>query len=181
MEKSQKSERLSDESVKKATGRTWDAWFRILDNSIAKNTPHKEITEFLRKEYKVPSWWTQMVTVTYEQARGLREKNENAGGYTVSVSKTLPVSVDELYATWSNDTKRAEIIGETVEPTSETKNRYFRAVWIDGVSRLEIGFYPKGTQKSQITLQHSKLKNKAEVEKMRIFWKKVLSALESSL
>ena len=37
---------------------------------------HKEIAEYLNEKRGVPGWWSQMVTVTYEQERGLRESTK---------------------------------------------------------------------------------------------------------
>lgn len=44
-----------------------------------------------------------MVTVAYEQERGLREKHQNVIGYVVSVSGTYEVAIDVLYENWSDE------------------------------------------------------------------------------
>lgn len=58
----------------------WNQWFAILDKAGAKKMTHQEIVKFLNSQHDVGPWWQQMVTVTYEQARGLREKHEKPGG-----------------------------------------------------------------------------------------------------
>lgn len=60
------------EAVLKATGRAWDEWLRVLDRAGARRMPHQEIAALLARKFAVPGWWCQMVTVGYEQARGLR-------------------------------------------------------------------------------------------------------------
>jgi hypothetical protein len=60
------------EAVLKATGRAWDEWLRVLDRAGARRMPHEEIAALLARKFAVPGWWCQMVTVGYEQARGLR-------------------------------------------------------------------------------------------------------------
>lgn len=84
-----KSTRMSDEAVQAKTGKNWEAWFKILDKAGAQKMNHKEIVAYLNQKHYVGPWWQQMVTVAYEQARGLREKHETATGYS---KKTPPVS-----------------------------------------------------------------------------------------
>ena len=84
---------MSDEAVRAKTGKSWSQWFAILDKAKAKDLPHKEITELLRGKHGVPPWWSQMVTVGYEQERGLRVKHQKCDGFSVSGSKTVAVSV----------------------------------------------------------------------------------------
>jgi hypothetical protein len=67
---------VSDEAVKAKTGHDWTEWLEILDAAGGKGKTHKEIVAVLVNEHAVPDWWCQMVTVGYEQARGLREKYE---------------------------------------------------------------------------------------------------------
>lgn len=65
------SQKISDEAVSARTGKTWGEWCKILDKARAKAMEHKEIVAILSKRYpKLGGWWTQMVTVGYEQARG---------------------------------------------------------------------------------------------------------------
>jgi hypothetical protein len=61
---------MSDVAVKKATGRDWAAWVKVLDAAGATSKPHREIVKIVN----AGSWWSQMVTVGYERIRGLRDK-----------------------------------------------------------------------------------------------------------
>lgn len=65
---------MRDAAVQKATGKNWEQWFSILDSAGAKTMAHRDIAILLAKQYKVKPWWTQMVTVEYEYARGKRKK-----------------------------------------------------------------------------------------------------------
>ena len=98
---------ISDEAVKSKTGKTWAEWIKVLDKAKAYEMPHKDIAIYLSEKHQVPDWWSQMVTVGYEQARGLREKHERPEGYQISVSKTLGVPVATLYAAWTDEAVRA--------------------------------------------------------------------------
>src|SRR5216117_1433710 len=83
--------RMSDAAVVRATGKKWAEWFAILDKAGAKKLTHQQIVAVLAKKHGLAPWWQQMVTVTYEQARGLRKVHERPDGYSISRSKTLPV------------------------------------------------------------------------------------------
>ncbi len=84
---------ISDEAVKRATGKRWQEWFRLLDNAGAKARSHQEVVRLLHETHRLTSgWWCQMVTVTYEQARGRRVAGERVGsGFQVSVQKRLTI------------------------------------------------------------------------------------------
>jgi hypothetical protein len=81
------TKRISDRAVKSKTKRTWNEWFSILDEAGAKVLTHKDVASYIYKNYNLSPWWSQMVTVTYEQERGLRSKYQRPDGYSVSVSK----------------------------------------------------------------------------------------------
>src|SRR5262245_21283016 len=97
---------MSDAAVQAKTGKTWDQWFKILDKDGAAAMPHKELAILSSEKRGVGDWWSQVVTVAYERARGLRAKHQTARGYVASRSKTLPVPVAGLFAAWSNPRQR---------------------------------------------------------------------------
>jgi hypothetical protein len=98
IKKPRETKRMSDESVKKGTGKTWAEWFKILDGAGAKKWPHQEISGYLMHKQKVGPWWGQMVSVGYEQARGLREKFQKCDGeFAASGSRTMNAPVAKLF------------------------------------------------------------------------------------
>jgi hypothetical protein len=168
---------MSNAAVKAKTGRDWYGWFQVLDKKQAHKLAHKDIATLLYGEHEVPGWWAQMVTVEYERARGLREKHEQTGGYSVAVSKTMPVAVDALYRAFSDAKLRAQWFPKgKVEPGKCTENKYWRGKW-NGSARLEVGFYAKEGGKSQVAIQVSRLAKKSDVEKERAAWKKAVEKL----
>ena len=100
------------EVVRAKTGRGWDEWFRILDKAGAKKMKHKDIAAWLKENYIESGWWSQMVTVGYEQARGLRQKHEKPTGFEVGRSRTLPVPVSALYDAGKDARLRGRWVGE---------------------------------------------------------------------
>jgi len=170
---------ISDEKVKAATGRGWMGWFVILNKMGA--TPHKDMARALHEKHGAPGWWCQMITVEYERARGGRQKHERPDGYSVSITKVMPVGLPALFALATDPkTRKRWFPPGAFEETSRTKDKYWRGKWKKD-ARFEGGFYAKGTGKSQIALQLNKLADAQTVEKERAAWKKALTKLEGLL
>lgn len=172
---------ISDEKVKAATGRNWMGWFVILNRANANARPHKEVATLLKEKYGVPSWWSQMITVEYERARGGRKLNEREGGtFSVNVTKVMPVPLSVLFKTATDPKTRAKWFPKgAFEESSKTENKYWRGKWKKG--RVEFGFYAKGEGKAQIALEINKLPTEADIEKERAAWKKAMATLEGIL
>jgi len=172
---------ISSDAVQAKTGKTWPEWFRVLDAAGGKTMDHKGIVAVL-DTHGVGSWWQQMVTVGYEQARGRRVKHETAAGFSVSRSKTIAVPIGQLFAAWKDRRKRARWLADpdyTVR--TATSNRSMRITWIDGKTHVDVGFFEKGTGKSQVAVEHSKLASAKQAEKMKTYWAKQLDKLQALL
>jgi uncharacterized protein YndB with AHSA1/START domain len=173
---------ISDGAVKEKTGKSWSEWFAILDNAEAQAMSHKQIVAFLVENYQVGPWWQQMVTVTYEQARGMRQKHEMPSGYQISRSRTLAIPVERAFTAWIDETQRSSWLadpGFSIRKTSPNKS--LRISWIDERTSLDVSFYPKGPMKTQITVQHNKLTSAEDGEKMKVYWAAALEKLEEFL
>ena len=169
---------MSDAAVKAKTGKNWAGWFGALDRAGAAKLEHREIARLLHERHGVPGWWSQMLTVEYELARGRRARHQTASGFQIGVSKTVAMSLGDLYAWTANAARRRSWFPrKKLTPSSQTKDKYLRGVWGGGPARLEIGFYAKGAGNAQIAVQVSKLAGKAEVEAERAAWRKALDKL----
>lgn len=171
---------MSDAAVKAKTGKDWAGWFGSLDKAGAAKLKHPQIAQLLHEKHGVPGWWSQMVTIEYELARGLRVRHQTATGFSVSASKTIATTVSALYTATSNATKRKQWFpkGE-FQLSSQTKDKYVRGSWNRG--RLEIGFYAKDRGKAQIAIQVNKLAKRADVDRERAAWRAALAKLEKLL
>jgi uncharacterized protein YndB with AHSA1/START domain len=177
-----KSPRMSDDAVKAKTGKDWKQWFAILDKAGAYKMNHPEIVKYLSTKQGVGPWWQQMVTVTYEQARGLREKHQKPAGYQVSISRIIKTPLAKLFKSVANEKARKAWLQEDGLTTRKTTpNKSIRITWSDGKSSLEINFYSKGDDKSQVVVQHSKLPDAKASAKMKAYWSKALDRLRASL
>mgnify|MGYP001579581977 CR=1 FL=1 len=169
---------ISNEAVKAKTGKTWAEWFAILDAAGAKKMSHKEIVAVLGEEQGVGGWWQQMLTVGYEQARGLREKHQKPEGYQVSASKTMAAPVEALFKAWHDARARKKWLAEPMAISKATPGKSLRLKWGDDRTSVDVNLYIKGEAKTQVTVQHSKLKNAREAAAMKKFWGGALNSLK---
>jgi hypothetical protein len=180
--KPKETKRSSDEAVKAKTGKVWSEWFAVLDKAGAKNWPHKEIATYLYEKQKLPGWWAQMVSVGYEHERGLRQKFQKCDGqFSASGSRTIAAPMAKAFAAWTDDKARKRWLPDgKLEITSSTPGKYVRGKW-NGESRLSVGFYSKGAGKTQVAVDHEKLVDSKECEKMKSYWFEALNRLQSAL
>jgi hypothetical protein len=172
---------LSSSAVKKATGRTWREWFAVLDKAGAAKLPHKEIARRLQHAHRLADWWCQMVTVGYEQARGLRLKHQKSDGFEISVARTIAAPVDRAFAAWREASLREQWLPRTpLSVRKATPHKSIRILWGDG-TLLSVNFWPKGPLKCQVVPQHGKLPTPEAAEKMKAYWSEKLEALGAFL
>ncbi len=173
--------RMSDEAVEAKTGKSWSRWFKHLDAAGAKKMSHQDIVAHLRDKHDVRPWWTQMVAVTYEQARGLREVHEKPSGYEISVSRTIAVPIGKAYKAWTDEKTRKKWLPANLTIRKATTNKYLHITWEDDQTSVSVGFIPKSADKSQVASQHSKLPNAKAAAKMKKFWGEALNRLQELL
>jgi uncharacterized protein YndB with AHSA1/START domain len=123
-----------------------------------------------------------MVTVTYEQQRGLREKYQKPQGYQISVSRTMRAPLAKVFKSFATEKARQTWLPEDGLMTRKaTPNKSIRITWSDGKSSLEISFDSKDEDKSQVVVQHSKLTDAKTSAKMKACWAKALDRLRETL
>ncbi|MGA3165581.1 MAG: hypothetical protein ABSF14_05635 [Terriglobia bacterium] len=182
MAKPKVAPRLSDESVKAKTGKAWAELFAILDKAGARKWDHQAMVAFLHKRYAPGPWWEQMVTVTYEQVRGLRKPHEKLEGYEISRSKTFARPLAALYDAWEDPEKRCRWLKDasfTIRKAARLKS--LRFTWVDGQTQVVAGFYSKGGARSQVAVQHSKLPSAPAAAHMKAYWTAQLAKLQGFL
>ena len=167
---------MSDASVKKATGKTWAAWVKLLDAANAAEKPHREIVRHVSST-GTPDWWSQMVTVGYERIRGLRDRGQRrGGGYEATKSRTFAVPVSKLFDAFAKPRTRAKWLPGKIKVRTANPPKTMRLQMHDG-TLVAIGFLPKGDSKSAVAVQHSKLADKASAEKVKEWWAARFDAL----
>jgi hypothetical protein len=172
--------KVGDDAVEKATGKTWPEWFKILDKAGAKKLPHAKIATLLAEKHEVKPWWSQMVTVGYEQARGLRVLHEAADGFQASGNKTIGVPVEKLFDAFVNDAQREKWLGDVLTVRKATKPKSARFDFKGG-TLIGANFYAKGPGKSSVSLDQRKLKSAKEAAQAKKFWAEKLEILKMQL
>jgi uncharacterized protein YndB with AHSA1/START domain len=175
--------RFSDEKVVAATGRTWQDWFALIDKWDGERKSHTEIARWLNRERGVNGWWSQTLTVGYEQARGLREPGQRADGkWAISVSKTLTVPVKLLYEAIMDAKQREQWLPDVdLRLRTATPHKSARYDWEDGATRVNVFFDAPGTGKSRITIAHERLPDGDKTAEMKAWWRKRVAALKPLL
>jgi uncharacterized protein YndB with AHSA1/START domain len=185
-------QKISDEAVRKATGKSWKQWVATLDRWNAAAKGHRETARHLAAEHGITAWWSQAVTVRYEQEKGLRAVGQKPGGFDVSVQRTIGAPVAEawesftnekLLSTWFTTKARVDLKvggrysnadGDQGEFRRIDPQKLLRFTWDNAGhcpgTMVEVTFDPKGKGKSVVRLTHSKLDSARAREEMKEGW-----------
>ena len=173
---------VSDEAIRRRTGRRWEDWFDVLDGWGAADRSHRDIARWVTEEQGIDGWWSQTVTVNYERARGLRAVGERPNGFSITASKTVAVPVDRLYDAFVDTRQRRRWLPKgDLRKRTASKPTSARFDWGDGETRVNVGFIAKGETKSTIALQHERLADAEEAERMKAFWRDRVTVLKEVL
>lgn len=173
---------MSDERIAAKTGRTWQEWVRALDAERAAAMRHRDIAALVHEKYQVGDWWAQTVTVGYERVKGLRDRGQRRdGGYEAGKTRTFNVPVKLLFDAWARDATRRRWL-DGVEATVRTASspKSIRLQWPDGTI-VVVGFIAKNAAKSTVAVVHTKLSDRAALDRAKKYWKDRLEALASLL
>ena len=172
----------SDAAVRRATGKSWDEWFALLDAWQGTKHNHTEIARHVHETYGIDGWWAQSVTVGYERARGMRALHQRPDGFSMNASKTFPVSVERLFAAFVEQDERDRWL-EAVElrPRTSQPQKSARFDVLPGETRLAVAFVAKGPQKAAAQLQQDRLASAEDVARWKALWKEQLDLLADFL
>lgn len=175
---------ITDKVVISTTGKTMAEWFEILDKKGAKKLDSHGIYDLITNTDGLKAlgeWNCGLLSTSYQWDRGLRERGEKADGFEVSVSKTVAVPTEMLYAAWTDEGLRKKWLSEKITITKSTENKSVRVLWSDKSTRLSVDLYPKGDSKSQMIVQHLKIPDSEMAARMKEFWAERLNTLKGIL
>jgi hypothetical protein len=174
----------SDESIRQRTGRGWEEWFDRLDEWGAIDRTHREIARWVAAQQGIHplAWNAQAVAASYERARGVRVVGEKPDGFAITTSKTVAVAVERLYDAFVDESLRTRWLpdGELHERTA-TKPKSARFDWGEGRTRVNVTFLSKGEAKSTAALEHRRLLDADEAERMKAYWRQRVVTLKEVL
>jgi Domain of unknown function (DUF4287) len=169
------------DGVRRATGRSRDEWFALLDGWGASGRRYREIADWLMSEHDLSRWWAQKLIVEYEQARGLRPPGVRPDGtLEVSASKTVAAPVERVFDAFVDARQRRKWLtdGRMSLRTSQPP-RSARFDWEDGSTRVNVGFIDKGALRSTVAVAHERLADADAAEATKTMWKARLAELQS--
>jgi Domain of unknown function (DUF4287) len=173
---------MSEDSIRRRTGRGWEDWFDLLDAWGAAERSHREMAAWLVEEHGIGGWDAQSVTVSYERASGRRAVGERPEGFSVTAQKTVAVPVDRLYDAFVDESMRARWLPDAeLRERTATKPKTARFDWGEGDTRVIVGFTAQGEAKSTAALEHSRLADAEEAERMKSFWRERVATLKEVL
>ena len=176
---------ISDEAVKKATGKTWRDWKADLD-SWAGDLGHKALARALRDEHGLSGWWSQMVSGTWEVMTGRRDPHQRAcddGRYQASGSKTIAAPVSAIEAAFQLPEFAEWGPGGLFTRTSGTPGKSINGQWSEG-GRLSVWLTAKASDtgpKIQISLNHENVETADDCEHWKSEWRAALPRLKTRL
>ncbi len=200
----EKAPAIRGEKVAAATGKSWDQWFRILDRWKALEKGHRETAKHLREAFDLSPWWSQMVTVEHERARGARDAMQrSSGAYATDVSRTIDCGIRKAFDAWRDPrrlsawfTTKAEQdfrVGGSYSNADGDRGRFLAIVPLRRIrftwensrhhsgSEVEVRFVRKEDGRTVVYLTHDRLRTKKDAEDLKTAWSWAMDSLKSYL
>jgi hypothetical protein len=107
---------------------------------------------------------------------------ERPGGFSATASKTVAVPVERLFDAFMDDGLRERWLpGGDLRLRTASRPKSARFDWGDGTTRVNVGFTAKGEGKSSVGLEHERLVDGAEAERMKAYWRERVAVLKKEL
>lgn len=172
----------SERKLNEATGRAWEEWFSILDRWGARDSRYRETVRFLMDEHGVEAWWAQAITYGYERSRGMRQKHQQADGFTVWASKTIAVPIEVAFDAFVDRRRRTSWLTDgTMSLRTSKRGHTARFDWEDGSTRVSVSFDEKGPSKTTVAVAHERLPDAEAAETTKASWRRRLAGLKAFL
>jgi uncharacterized protein YndB with AHSA1/START domain len=193
---------LTDESVRAATGRSWEEWFSYLDERGGPSQGRRQIGVHLNYDLKIDAWWCAVINVQYEAARGVVERDGRPKGYMVCATKTVNAPVERAWEAFANAEALGGWFGSGVELDFREGGRFANADGDAGqISKIrpnkairftweqprhtpgtvvETTFQPRG-EKCVVMVAHDRIQTAAEADELRATWGAALDRLKKQL
>jgi uncharacterized protein YndB with AHSA1/START domain len=189
---------VSDENVKKETGKSFAEWWKVLDAFGGPAKGRREIGGYLYGELKVDPWWSATLQVEYERHKGVVEKDGRGKGYTICATKSVKAAPEKCFAMWASgealdewfgpknvlDLKAGGSLsngdGNAADVKGVTPGKTIRLVWKDASAPgtpVEIKFQP-APGKTTVMVTHDRLQTREEADGLRAAWGEALERMK---
>ncbi len=191
---------VTNESAKKATGKTLDQWFDELDKMNGLKQGRRAINNSLYDK-KVDPWWCSTIAVEYEKHHNVRKKDGLFEGYFICSTKTIAAPVAEVYAAWTDNMKLSDWFGTATKAEVEDGGKYknkdgdrgtflrvrpnkdlrlsFENPAFTSPSQVDVQFQDKGKGKTGVLVNHARIQSRAEADGLRAAWADALDKLKT--
>ena len=100
----------------------------------------------------------------------------------MTATKTVAVPVERLFDAFVDDSSRARWLPDgQLRQRTASRPRSARFDWGDGTTRVNVGFDAKDEGKSTVALEHERLPDAGEAERMKAYWRERVAALKAEL
>ena len=116
------------------------------------------------------------------KTRSIGRGRETSAGFVANVSRTLKAPLGDLWKAWATPAGRRRWLPDSsflVRKATVLKS--MRITWVDGETNVEVLFTEKGPEKSQVAVQHSRLKKASDVVRSKRYWRTALDDLQKAL
>lgn len=191
--------------IEKATGVAWSDWTAWLTAQRAQEREHGTIARLAEQRLRElgisrhattgeqlnTGWWAQAIAVDFEHDHGMRRPGQTArAGFAVTVTKTLPGTIDDALAAWlavAGDVDAVagrRLSGEPAVTRTE-KWRYWRVGFADG-SRVSVDITARkvaqgAPPKAALSVNHGGLESPEAGEPVRAWWKALLGRVGAAV
>jgi hypothetical protein len=169
---------LSNESIRRGTGRDWDEWCEIIDGWPGHDDGHPSIATFVRDENGVDAWWAQAVTVGYERITGRRLPYEQPDGtFTASRSRTISLDPGVLREMLLAEAGRGDLFpGHQTELRSRRTAKAIRLAIGPGMAVISLA--SATGVRTKVSVAHEMLPSVDAVEEWKFYWAEWLEAID---
>ncbi len=193
----------TDSSAREKTGKTLQQWFARLDEAGGLAKGRRELVTGLLSAKELDEWWATTVVVEYERARGAKEKDGQPKGYSLCSTKTVGAPLARVFAAFGEardldrwlgagtqvdfrdggtlhnaDGDRATFV--RIRAGKDLRLAWQHATRAPG-SQVEVLFAAKGTDKTGITLNHTRIQARRDADALRAGWSAALDELKRVL
>ncbi len=173
--------KINTEPFAEKTGRSWEQWVAFLDGIGAKEMSHGEIAQRVLDTGDATGWWSQSITVAYEQHIGRRAPGQQGDRFRVSATRTLPGSIVEVTARWHDLMTGCEQVAGSAyargpKLSGTDKRKHWRCALADGTG-VAVSIESRAPGKTLVAVEHDKLASAADMETRRTYWKARLGEL----
>src|SRR5262245_6632334 len=102
---------MAEADVKRETGKSWDAWFKLVDAMGGATLGRKAVTEALMRDHGLAAWWAQTIAVDWEAARKVHLKDGRPKGYFICVTKTIAAPAERIFDAFGDQKQLSTWLG----------------------------------------------------------------------